>query len=82
MNGLCPSLPSAEVAYELVQEGPRALPGVLGTVSFRTMLIGAGIGLASRGQDRPHLFRDAVFAALAVEAFVVGWAYYQTRTSS
>lgn len=77
MPKVCPSLPSAEVAYDLVSPNLTALPAMLGTVAFRALLIGYGLRFAG-GKDRPHLFRDSLCASLVIESFVLGWALRNT----
>ena len=79
MTEICPSLPSAEVAYRLVRPDVRAFPSVLGTVAFRALLIGIGLRWSNDWKPRAHLLRDALFASSVIETFVIGWALYQTR---
>lgn len=74
---LCPSLPSAKVAYELVSPNPRALPGVVGTLLFRATLIAGGLRLA-HGRWPPTVLRDSLVASSVIETFVIGWAIHQT----
>ena len=83
MPTLCPSLPSAEVAYDLVKPDIAALPAVLGTVAFRGVLIWMGLKLAHFKDDEPpSLALNALIASGVVEVFVLGWATYQTHKAN
>lgn len=77
---LCPSIPSSVAAYRLVEPNPAALPDVLLTWAGRAMLIAAGLALAQRN-DPPtgHLVRDSLFAAAALEGFLLLYANHRTR---
>lgn len=80
---LCPSLPSAEVAYDLVKPDIAALPAVLGTVAFRGVLIWMGLELAHfKDKKPPSLALNALIASSVVEVFVLGWAAYQTHRAN
>jgi hypothetical protein len=70
-NGSCITLPSSEAALTLVRGD--VVPGIVGVVT--TSLVRAAIimgGLYVVG-ERDHLVRNALGAAVAVEAFVLAW---------
>ena len=77
----CPSLPSSEYAYNLV-EGPdrlHAAAGVVGTSLFRGALIAAGITVF--GKPGPDLARNALAGAAMVELFVLGWIAFKSANA-
>lgn len=75
---ICPSLPSATVAYKLVAGDVVAgVPGAIATTLFRASLIGAGMWLAG-ARDKDALKRQALGGALMVEASVIGYAWWRT----
>jgi len=65
-------LPSARAAADLVAGQPGALLDVAGTLALRSALIAAGLFLAG---ERRALVKKSLYAALAIEAFVIGYAY-------
>lgn len=65
-------LPSARAAADLVAGRPGSLAEVAGTVAMRSALVAVGLALAG---ERRELLKKSVFAALAIEAFVLGYAY-------
>jgi hypothetical protein len=67
-------LPSADAAKDLIKGVPGALPRVAGYTALRAGLIGAGLLLAGQ---RKGVTRGAVVASLAIEIFVLTWAYYE-----
>jgi hypothetical protein len=69
---LAADLPSAEAARQLVRGDGGALFKVAGTTLLRAGLIGTGLYVA--GQHR-RLVRSAIAGALAVEVFVLAWAW-------
>lgn len=71
---IAPALPSATSALALVNGEPGALPIVIAHTGLRAGII--GVGLLISGQRR-GIFRNAIVASMAIEAFVLGWAAYQ-----
>jgi hypothetical protein len=63
----CAPLPSGDAACALVH-------GDDARQALRTGLIAAGIYAAG---ERKNLLRNSVGGALAIEAFVLGWAYFK-----
>ena len=81
MAKLCPSIPSSVAAYRLVEPDPSAVPDVLLTWAGRAALIGIGLALAQRNDkiSSGHLVRDSLFAAAALEGFLLFYANHRTR---
>lgn len=71
----CAALPSSDAACRLVAGDLSAIPKVLGTLALRTGLCAGGMLIAGA---REHVVRDAFGAAMAIEAFVLGWAAVKT----
>jgi hypothetical protein len=76
---LCPSLPSSECAYKLVQGDWSQLPACVLTTAGRAVLIGAGMALLG---ERQNLVRNAIGGALGIEAFVLAFAYWKTKNQA
>jgi len=71
---VCDTLPSAQSAAALVRGEPGSFVRVLGHTAGRALLI--SIGMAVFG-EREHLLRNSVAGALGIEAFVLGYTYWQ-----
>lgn len=70
-------LPSGDAALRLMEGKPGALFEVAGTLLARSALMASGLALAGfRGRE---LAKGTLAAGLAVEAFVLGWAYVNKR---
>jgi hypothetical protein len=71
----CPAaLPSGDAAIRLVRGEPGAVFAVAGTMLARSALIGTGLAVAGfRGGD---LLKGTIAAGLAVETFVLAWAWH------
>lgn len=78
---LCPSIPSSVAAYKLVEPDVSAVPDVILTWAGRAVLIGIGLAIAQRKDAPPseHLVRDSLFAAAALEGFLLFYANRRTR---
>jgi hypothetical protein len=78
---LCPSIPSSVAAYKLVRPDASAVPEVLFTWAGRAVLIGIGLAVAQRKDavSTGHLVRDSLFAAAALEGFLLAYANSRTR---
>jgi hypothetical protein len=74
----CSALPSGPPAVELLGGNLRALPAVLGTTAARAALIGTGLFIAGE-RDPRRLVKHATAGALAIEAFVLGWATWKRQ---
>jgi|HubBroStandDraft_2_1064218.scaffolds.fasta_scaffold26404_2 hypothetical protein len=76
---VCPAaLPSGSSAAALLGGDVSALPAVVGSTIARAVLVGSGLIVAG---ERMHVVRNAVAGALAIEAFVLGWAAWKLKTS-
>jgi hypothetical protein len=66
-------LPSGDAALRLMRGQPGALVEVAGTMVARSALMATGLAVAGfRGRE---LLKGTVAAGLAVEAFVLAWAW-------
>lgn len=66
-------LPSGDAALRLMRGQPGALFEVAGTMLARSALMASGLAVAGfRGRE---LLKGTVAAGLAVEAFVLAWAW-------
>jgi hypothetical protein len=74
--GQCEELPSSAAACELVEGNLSAVPKVLLTTGLRAGLIAAGMYALG---ERQNLLRNSVGGALAIEAFVLAWAYFKQK---
>lgn len=79
---ICPGIPSSRAAFDLVSPDAEALPAVIATWLGRAVLIGVGLSVA-RSADRPgalrHVVRDSLAGALALEGFLLVYAYHRTH---
>lgn len=75
----CPTeLPSSSSAKDLINGKPAAILPVVGYTALRGTLIAGGLYLA--GERKPkQLFKSAVAATLMIEAWVIGWAWFQKK---
>jgi hypothetical protein len=70
----CPAaLPSGDAAMRLMQGKPGALLDVAGTLLARSALVATGLAVA--GFRGTQLVKGAFAGGLAVEAFVLAWAW-------
>jgi hypothetical protein len=70
----CPAaLPSGDAAIRLMRGEPRAAFAVAGTMLARSALIGTGLAVA--GFRGANLLKGTIAAGLAVETFVLAWAW-------
>lgn len=72
-EGLSGDLPSAEAAKDFVAGDMRAFVPLVGTTLMRAALIGTGLYVAGQ---REGLAKSAIAGALAIEVFVLGWAFF------
>jgi hypothetical protein len=79
---ICASIPSSRAAFDLVSPDAAAIPAVLATWLGRAALIGTGLVIARHG-DGPnahkHVVRDSLYAAVALEGFLLLYAYHRTH---
>jgi hypothetical protein len=64
----CAALPSSTAAADLLDGKPGGATAVVTSTALRAGLIAAGLAVAG---ERKHLLKYSVFAALAIEAFVL-----------
>lgn len=76
MSEQCDTLPSAQSAAALVRGESGSFVRVVGHTLLRAGLIGVGLAIAG---EREKLVRYSVAGALGIEAFVIGYAYWQRR---
>ena len=69
------ALPSQQSADDLIGGEWSALPSVVASVLARASLISIGLSLAGALKIR-SVWLAALFGALAIEVFVLGWAYW------
>lgn len=70
--------PSAESATALVRGEPGGLFGCVAHTAWRSLLIAGGIYLINGG-PRPHLMRDAIGGALALELVMLTYARHREK---
>lgn len=70
----CDTLPSAQSAAALVRGEPGSFLRVLGHTAGRAALIGVGLAVVG---EREHIVKYAIAGALGIEAFVLGYTYWQ-----
>ena len=66
-------LPSQAAANRLLEGEPGALSDVVLSVAFRSALI--SVGLYAAGLREEKLLKGAIYSALAIETFVVGYTW-------
>lgn len=79
---ICASIPSSRAAFDLVSPDAGAIPAVIATWLGRAALIGTGLVLARQGDGKgacKHLVRDSLYAAVALEGFLLVYAYHRTH---
>lgn len=78
---ICASIPSSRAAFDLVSPDAAAIPAVIGTWLGRAVLIGTGLALARSGDGEgcEHIVRDSLYAAVALEGFLLVYAYHRTH---
>lgn len=76
----CSALPSGQAAFDLVAGDFAALPRVVGFTAARAGLIALGMLALGDRSDRKAIVPNAVAGALGIEAFVLAWAAWKTRT--
>jgi len=77
INGVCPALPSSTTAYRVVAGDTSALWLLLRDAAGRAGLV--GVGAYAAGVRGENLWRASIGGALGIEAFVLAYAYWQTR---
>lgn len=74
---IVPRLPSQDAAIHVAQGVDGGWVEAAGSTAFRALLISAGLYAA--GLRGKQLAKSAIYGALAIEVFVLGYTYYHVR---